>query len=172
MRARSSITGERSSNECLDDYEGGYVFLSKDWIIAFTRAVEEAKRSDEKFNSLTRGFTLTLKYIVVNLPGKLEKFYNDNKVVIFMHIVEGILKKLVIGPEAENMSADFTVESDYDVAKSLFSGDLNPGTAFTEQKIKVSPLANLYRDPSFTARAIITANAMLKIASKIPTVFV
>ncbi len=148
-----------------------YLFLSKEWIYALTRAIEEAKREDAEFGELTKGFTLTVKYVITGLPKELREMYGSDKVVVYIKLVEGVLKRLSIGPQAEETEADFTVESRYEVAKALFSGRLNLGSAFVGRKIEVSPLRKLYLNPKFAAKSVVTANAILKIAAKMPTRF-
>ncbi len=146
-----------------------YLFLSREWIIEATRAIEEAKRVDEEFRELARGFTLTVAYIVKNLPRRLRELYGSDVITILIKLEEGVLKKLEISPGQVKHDADFRVESDYEVAKKLFSGELSAGSAFVKKKISVGPISKLYMNPAFTARSLVTASKMLKIMARVPT---
>lgn len=150
----------------------GFVFLSRDWVYEVVRAIENAKAEDESFRSLTYGFSLSIAYVIRDVPQKLRDRYGRDEVVIFVELVEGFLRKLIVGAEIPaEKSVDFTIRSSYDVAKRIFLGELKPATAFVKRQVKVEPFMRLYRDPAFTAKSIVTANAILKIIKEVPTVF-
>ncbi len=146
------------------------LFLSKEWIYRATRLIEEAKRVDEDFRRKTRDFTLSVAYVVKDIPPILRDMYSSDEVYIYIELSEGRLKKLAINPR-EKVEPDFTVESQYEIARDIFSGKLSLGAAFVQRKIKVSPFMKLYANPAFTAKSLVTASAILKILSKIPTTY-
>ena len=148
----------------------GCLFLSKEWIYRATRLIEEAKSVDEDFKRKTRDFTLSVAYVVKDIPQILREMYSSETIRIYIELSEGKLKRLVINPE-EELKPDFTVESKYEIARDIFSGKLSLGAAFVQRKIKVSPFMKLYANPSFTAKSLVTASAILKILSKIPTTY-
>lgn len=51
------------------------------------------------------------------------------------------------------------------------AGVTRPAVAYIDHQIKVEPLKRVYARPKFTAKAIVTANAILKIARRVPTRF-
>jgi len=154
------------------DLSAGFVFLSKDWIHEVVRAIEKAKEEDESFRSLTCDFSLSLAYVIRDIPQRLRDRYGRDEVVIFVELVEGFLRKLMVGVELPaERDVDFTIKSSYGVAKRIFLGELKPATAFIRRKVKVEPFMRLYRDPAFTAKSIVIINAIMKIIKDIPTAF-
>lgn len=149
-----------------------HFFLSKEWVYKIVEAIENAKATDEKFRSLTYDFSLSVAYVITDLSPKLKEQYGSEQVVIFIELVEGSLKECLVGeslPEGEG--ADFTIKSRYEVSKKIFLGELNPAVAFIKRQVKVEPFMKLYKDPAFTAKSIITANAILEVIRKVPTLF-
>jgi putative sterol carrier protein len=149
-----------------------FIFLSKDWVHKIVQAIEKAKAEDKDFRSLTYDFSLSIAYIITELPESLSRRYGRDEIAIFIELEEGFLRKLIVDAEIPaDRSVDFTIKSSYDVAKKIFLGELKPATAFIKRKVKVKPFMKLYRDPAFTAKSIITINAILKIIKEVPTVF-
>jgi len=149
-----------------------HVFLSKNWVHNVVKAIERAKAEDEGFRSLTYGFSLSLAYVITELPETLKDRYGGDEAVIFIELEDGFLRKLIVDKEVPtDKKADFTVRSSYEVAKKIFLGELKPATAFVKRKVKVRPFMKLYQDPAFTAKSIIAINAMLKIIKDVPTIF-
>lgn len=97
--------------------------------------------------------------------------YGSDEISVYIELIEGELKKLVINTETKGWKADFKVESNYEIAKQIFCGKLSIGSAFVHRKVKISPIMKLYANPAFTAKSLVTANKILKILSKIPTRF-
>ncbi|PUA31593.1 MAG: hypothetical protein B9J98_05875 [Candidatus Terraquivivens tikiterensis] len=69
----------------------------------------------------------------------------------------------------EGASPDYTVESTYDVAKRIFSGELSPGTASVSRLVKVKPLTRVYSNPAFTAKSLVLFAALLRVIRDVPT---
>lgn len=149
----------------------GYVFLSPEWIYEVTRVVQAARRTDENFRKLASRFSLSLTYLVTDIPQGLQERYGGSQSVVFVQLEKGTVRKLWIGTEPPMETVDFTVTTNYDVAKQIFLGELNPATSFINRQLKVEPLAKVYKRPRFTAKSIVTGNAILKIARQVPTLF-
>jgi putative sterol carrier protein len=170
----STLTQETTSQQLPEKEEPSakHVFLSKNWVHNVVKAIEKAKAEDESFRSLTYGFSLTLAYVITDLPENLRSSYGSDKAAIFIELEDGFLKKLIIDKDVPtDKNIDFTVKSSYEIAKKMFLGELKPATAFIKRKVKIKPFMKLYRDPAFTAKSIITINAILKIIKDVPTIF-
>jgi putative sterol carrier protein len=171
---KNSILNQKITNQLLEKGEppARQVFLSKNWIHNVVRAIEKAKAEDKSFRSLTYGFSLSLAYVITDLPEELRSRYGGNEAAIFIELEDGFLRKLIVNKEIPaDKSVDFTVKSSYEVAKKIFLGELKPATAFIKRKVKIKPFMKLYQDPAFTAKSIIAINAMLKIIKGVPTIF-
>ncbi|MBI2304680.1 MAG: hypothetical protein HYU86_08055 [Chloroflexi bacterium] len=149
----------------------GYQFLSPEWVREVTKVVQGARSTDKDFGKLAQGFSLTLVYLITELPKALGELHNGQQLVVLVQLDKGMVKKLWLGPELPSDKYDFMISSWYSVAKRIFLGKINPATAFIDRKIVVEPLKRVYQRPRFTAKAIVTGNAMLKIARQVPTVF-
>lgn len=149
--------------------EEALLFLSPEWLHEVTRVVQGARSTDEKFRKLAEGFSVTLLYQVAELPLKLRVIHNGPKIAVLVQLARGTVRKLVIGNEPPEDKTDFTVSSNYSVVKNIFCGETNPAVAYIDHQIQVEPLSRVYKSPRFTAKAIVTANAILKIARKIQT---
>jgi putative sterol carrier protein len=152
--------------------ENKLIFLSQEWIREVTKAVQAARVSDEEFRRMTSNFTLNLLYKISGLPAGLRQLYSGKDgICFFIKLEKGGVRKLQIGTEVPNEKIDFTVSSNYDVAKRIFTGELNLATAFFNHQFKVEPQSRLYRNPRFAARAIVVGNRIFKIARQVPTHF-
>lgn len=148
-----------------------YVFLSPEWVHEVTRVVQAARRMDENFRKLASRFSLSLTYLVTDIPQGLRECYGGSQSVVFVQLERGTVRKLWIGTELPAEKPDFTVATNYDVAKQIFLGQLNPATSFINRQLKVEPLSRVYQRPRFAAKSIVTGNAILKIARQVPTLF-
>lgn len=147
------------------------LFLSPDWVHEVTRVVQSARSTDENFRKLAESFSVVLLYQVSDLPLKLAEIHCGSSLAILVQLDKGTVRKLLLGADPSCNKSDFTVSSNYSVVKNIFCGDINPAVAYIDHQIKVEPLRRVYARPRFTAKAIVTANAILKIARRIPTVF-
>jgi putative sterol carrier protein len=148
-------------------------FLSPEWIHKVTAVIQGTRSKDENFRKLTSGYSLNLAYVLTDLPLKLRELYsNNNQAVLFVQLDKGRVKKLEIGTELPKEKTDFTITSTYNVVKQIFAGELNPASTFISGQLKVEPLSRVYSRPRFTAKSIVAANAMLKLARQVPTGFV
>ena len=152
--------------------EEEYIFLSSEWVHEMTRVVQAARSTDKDFGELTRGFSLSLVYLISELPQELREMHDGSRLVILVQLDQGAVKKLWLGTEVPVKKKDFTVSSTYDLAKRIFLGEINPATAFIDRKIKVDPMRRVYLRPRFTAKAIVTGNKLIKIARQVPTSFI
>jgi putative sterol carrier protein len=147
-------------------------FLSEEWVRHVVATIERAKSTNESIKALASEFSLSVAYIINGLPKPLKELYNSDSVAIYIELNHGVIKRFVVGAEApKESSPDFTVESDYIIAKKIFLGEINPASAFIKRYIKVKPLMKLYMDPSFTAKSITIANMLRKAIETVPTVF-
>ncbi|MCL7387661.1 MAG: SCP2 sterol-binding domain-containing protein [Thaumarchaeota archaeon] len=152
--------------------ENKLIFLSQEWIHEVTKVVQAARIGDEEFKRMTSNFSLNLLYKISGLPAGLRQLYlGKDEICFFIKLEKGSVKKLQIGTNVPNEKIDFTVSSNYDVAKRIFTGELNLATAFFNQQFKVEPQSRLYRNPRFAARAIVVGNRIFKIARQVPTHF-
>ena len=147
-------------------------FLSEEWVRKVVAAIEHAKLEDEKIRKLASGFSLRVIYIVENLPETLRKKYGKDKVKIYVELDKGKTKRFMVGREVpRDGSPDFTVISDYEIAKKIFKEELTVASAFIKRYIRVKPLMHLYTNPSFTAKSLTTFNVLLRVMEKVPTRF-
>ncbi len=150
----------------------GYIFLTPDWIREVLRLVQAARRSNESFRRLARNFTLNLVYVIEKLPSQLRTYYQgSDQATIFVELEKGAVRRFRIGCELPAEKVDFTIFSDYKVAKQVFQGELTPGSSFINRLLRVEPLAAVYRKPKLTARAIVVGNLIVKFARRARTVF-
>jgi len=147
------------------------IFLSQEWIHEVTKVVQAARITDEEFRRMTSNFTLNLLYKISGLPAGLRQLYGKDEIYFFIKLEKGSVRKLQVGAEMPNEKIDFTVSSDYDVAKQIVTGELSLATAFFNRQFKVEPQRRLYRNPRFAARAIVVGNRIFKIAKQVPTHF-
>jgi putative sterol carrier protein len=152
---------------------GNHLFLSPEWVREEASVIQHARTTDKEWGERAREFSLDLVYMITGIPERLRKLYGgSDKIVVFVKLNEGTVKKLWTGTEVPNEEADFTVTSRYETAKKIFAGELNPATAFINREIKVEPMSRVYKDPKFTARSLVAGNQVLKIAKQLPTEFV
>lgn len=148
------------------------LFLSPEWVHEVTKVVQGNIAKDENLRKLASGYSLNLAYVFTELPFKLGELYsNEHQLVLFVQLDGGRVKKLCIRTELPEEKVDFTISSDYSVVNQIFQGKLNPATAFINRQLKVEPLSRVYRRPKFTAKSIVIANQLLKIAMRVPTRF-
>lgn len=148
------------------------LFLSPEWVHEITKVVQGNIAKDANLRKMTSGYSLNLAYVFKELPLKLvESYSNGQQLVLFVQLDEGRVKKLWIRTELPEEKVDFTISSDYSVVDQIFQGKLNPATAFINRQLKVEPMSRVYRRPKFTAKSIVIANQLLKIALQVPTRF-
>lgn len=150
----------------------GHLFLTPEWIREVLRLVQAARRNNESFRLLTRGFTLNVAYVVQSLPEQLRAFYGGaDQAVVFVQLEKGAVRRFEIGAHLPSQAVDFTISSDYRIAKRIFQGELTPGSSFINRLVHVEPLEKLSRRPKFAARAIVVGNLILKFARRAQTVY-
>lgn len=148
------------------------LFLSPEWVHEITKVVQGNIARDANLRKITSGYSLNLAYVFTELPLKLGELYsNGQQLVLFVQLDEGRVRKLWIRTEVPQEKVDFTISSDYSVVNQIFQGKLNPATAFINRQLKVEPMSRVYRRPKFTAKSIVIANQLLKIALQVPTRF-
>ncbi len=148
------------------------LFLSPEWVHEITKVVQGSIARDENLKKMTSGYSLNLAYVFKELPLKLGELYsNGQQLVLFVQLDGGKVKRLWIRTELPEEKVDFTISSDYSVVNQIFRGKLNPATAFINRQLKVEPMSRVYRRPKFTAKSIVIANQLLKIAMQVPTRF-
>jgi len=146
------------------------VFLTKEWVKRVVAAIEHAKLTDEEVRSLASDFSLSVAYIINDLPEKLGEQYGRK--VVYVELNHGTTTCFTVGTDIPaGKKPDYVVESSYGVAKSIFQGELNPGTAFVKRLVKVRPLMKLYTNPAFTAKSLVTFNLLLNVMRNISTVY-
>jgi len=148
-----------------------YLFLSPEWVHEAVRVIQATRSGDQSFQEMTRDFNLNLVYQITDLPYRLREIHGGAQLVISIQLDKGMVKKLQLGTEMPEGKRDFTVTTNYTAAQQMFLGETNPATAFIDREIKVEPLRRVYQRPRFTAKAIVTANALLKIARSMPTIY-
>lgn len=178
MRAGKKRVGKPYASENRDPDCGPkgvdeFVFLSPEWIREVLRLVQCARRHNESFRRLAREFSLKLAYVVTDLPKELQRYYDgSSQLVIFVQLDKGTVRRFEVRPELPGEECDFTVYTEYGVAKRIFQGDLTPGSSFINRLVRVEPLSKVYRRPKFAARSIVVGNLILKFARRARTVFV
>jgi len=151
--------------------EEGYLFLSPEWVHEVARTIQGARSADKDLGKLAQDFSLTLVYVVTELPQSLRELHGGHQMVVLVQLDKGTVRRLWLGTEVPEEKHDFLVSSSYSLARQIYLGEANPATAFIDRQFKVEPLSRVYRSPRFTARAIVTGNAMLKIGRRVATVF-
>jgi putative sterol carrier protein len=148
------------------------LFLSPKWVHEATKVVQGSIAKDKNLKKLTSDYNLDLAYVFTGLPVGLSELYsNKQQLVLFVQLDRGRVKKLQIRTEAPDTKVDFTIFSEYSIVSQIFQGKLNPATAFVNRQLKVEPLSRVYRRPKFTAKSIVVANQLFKIAMQVPTKF-
>ncbi len=148
------------------------LFLSPEWVHEVTKVVQGSIARDANLRKMTSGYSLNLAYVFTELPLKLKELYsNGQQLVLFVQLDGGRVKKLWIRTELPEEKVDFTISSDYSVVNQIFQGKLNAAAAFINRQLKVEPMSRVYRRPKFTAKSIVIANQLLKIAMQVPTWF-
>ncbi len=151
----------------------GQLFLSPPWIREVVKTVQTVRRGDSYLKQLTTGFTLRVAYRINGIPRELSKHYGGgNRAVIQVQLQKGMPRDIRIGAECSDGKVDFTVTIDYQVARQLFQGELGPATAFLNQRFQVEPRHKLYLRPQLAAKSIVAGNVILRIARRVPTVFI
>lgn len=89
-------------------------------------AANEALQSDEDVAKAAKGHDIALQVVTHDFPGEGEK-------KSFIRIDQG---KILVG-SGEVEDPDVTISQNYETAKLLDQGELNPQVAFMEGKIKV-----------------------------------
>jgi putative sterol carrier protein len=148
-----------------------YLFLSPEWVHQATRAIQAARSTDKNFGKLAQSFSMSLIYVVTELPQCLREVHGGPQLVVLVQLDKGTVRRLWLGTDVPGDKHDFIVSSSYSLAKQIFCGEGNPATAFIDRKFKVEPMSRVYQRPRFTAKAIVTGNAMLKVARRVATVF-
>jgi putative sterol carrier protein len=148
-----------------------YLFLSPEWVHEVTRVVQSARTTDKDFGKLAQSFSVSLVYFITELPSVLREQYKGSQLTVLVQLDKGTVKKLCLGTEVPQGKNDFIVSSSYGVARQIFQGQANPATVFIDRRIKVEPMRRVYQRPRFTAKAIVTGNALLKIARRVLTVY-
>lgn len=151
--------------------EERYLFLSPEWVHEAVKMIQAERSTDRDFAKQTRDFSLRLIYVVTELPDKLRSNDSGPRLVVMIELERGVVRDLWVGTDIPDGKSDFTVTTSYETAKQMFLGKANPATTFVDGNIKVEPLRRVYQRPRFTARAIVTANAMLRIARRLATDF-
>lgn len=147
----------------------GKRFLSEEWINEAVRLIEEAKIFDETVRSLSSELSLSVAYIIRDLPDRLKKDYG-NILTIYVELDRGTTKKFAIHKgSSENILADYIVESTYDIAKKIFSGEMNPGLAFFSKLVKIKSASKIHLNLVFITKSLILFSALLRYIRKIPT---
>ncbi len=150
---------------------GSYLFLSQEWIHEVARTIQTTRQTDEQFGKLAEGFSIGLMYVITEPPPILKERYKGSRLTFFVRLEKGVVRKLEIGTEPPLEKKDFTLTSTYEVAKQFYLGERNPANSYISGQLKIEPLSRVYRNPAFTAKAIVTGNMMLKIARQVPTEF-
>jgi len=150
-----------------------YLFLSLEWIKKAVAAIEHAKATDKNIMSQASEFSLSIAYTIEKLPQKLKELYDSEKVTVCIELDQGKLNHFTIETEMpRGKKPDFTVTSDYDIAKKNFQGELNPISTFMKRRVKIEPWKKLYLNPRFSAKSLSTINILLKvIREEVPTFF-
>lgn len=144
-------------------------FLSDGWVRKAVIAIERAKSTNPEIMSLASEFSLSVAYVIKNLPDRLREAFGKS-LTIYVELDRGVTKRFAVTKEVpEGASPDYTVESTYDVAKRIFSGELSPGTAFVSRLVKVKPLTKVYSNPAFTAKSLVLFAALLRVIRDVPT---
>lgn len=60
------------------------LFLSDEWVRKAVGLIEKAKASDEDVRNLTSEFSLSVAYVIDQLPEGLKRIYGGDKVAIYI----------------------------------------------------------------------------------------
>jgi putative sterol carrier protein len=145
-----------------------YMFLSPEWIREAVRTIQSARARDEEFRKLTSDYSLSVAYIIKDIPSRLKEQYSNERIVLFIRLDEGVVRELKILNEPP-IGADFTITSTYSTVKQIFSGQLSLASAFMNRQVRVEPFDVIYRRPRFAAKSLIVGNMIIKLISQIPT---
>lgn len=146
------------------------LFLSPEWVHQAAAAAQTARQTDTEFAEMVSGFNLSLLYVITELPKELKNSHGD-RLPIFVRLEKGGVRQLQIGADVPKEKIDFTVTSRYSVAKQIYTGQINVGTAFVNRLLELEPMSKVYEDPKFTATSIVAGNRLIKIIGQIPTAF-
>ncbi len=150
-----------------------HAFLSPEWIRAVIQAVEVAGRTDPYFRNLTGDLSFSLIYTVRDIPGVLRKQHDGrDEVEIFVELQRGIVRKSLVGGDLSGQRIHLRLMSDYQIARKLFVGKGSLLTSFLRGKLKVEPVESFHRWPQLATKSVLAAGAFLRLARKVPTVFV
>ncbi|MCL7388605.1 MAG: hypothetical protein LZ167_01260 [Thaumarchaeota archaeon] len=149
--------------------EEKFILFSPEWIHEAIKTVQGARSKDMEFRKLTSGYSLSLAYIITDLPPKLRDLYGNDQITLFIRLDKGMVRDFKVLTEKPIEKTDFTITSTYPIAKQIFLGQLSIAAAFIDRQIKVEPLDVMYRKPRFTAKSIIVANKIVKLCQQIPT---
>ncbi|MFX1466612.1 MAG: hypothetical protein ACFFA5_09085 [Promethearchaeota archaeon] len=153
-------------------FTNGYLFLSKLWIDKIVSAIEDARAIDPELMAKTSEFSLSVAYIVENLPQKIRELYESDKVVIYVEMDKGNLKQFNVSKEVPSEKVlDFIVTARYEIAKKNFQGELNLLSTFIKRLIKVSPWRKISTNPTFTIKSLSTMIELMKVMREVPTIF-
>lgn len=151
-------------------FTNGSLFLSKAWMDKIVSAIEDARAIDPELMAKTSEFSLSVAYVVENLPQKLKDLYKSDKVVIYVEMEKGNLKQFNVGKEMPNEKfTDFIVTTNYEIAKKNFQGELNLLSTFIKRLVKVSPWRKISMNPTFTIKSLATMLALMKVMREVPT---
>jgi hypothetical protein len=150
----------------------GYVFLSPEWVDEVTRVVQFARKNNQYFRNLAAGFSLSLAYLVHGIPRELgDRYRGGSQAAIFVQLDKGTVRRIQVGRDLPEEKVDILVASNYRVARKILQGKSSPSISFANRQLKVQRVARVFQRPAFTARSIVAANMIVKMARKVPTVF-
>jgi len=153
-------------------FTNGSLFLSKEWMDKIVSAIEDARAIDPELMAKTSEFSLSVAYVVENLPEKLKDLYKSDKVVIYVEMEKGNLKQFNVGTEMPNEKfTDFFVTTKYEIARKNFQGELNLLSTFIKRLVKVSPWRKISMNPMFTIKSLATMIALMKVMREVPTIY-
>jgi len=147
------------------------LFLSPEWVHQAAAAAQTARQTDREFAEMVSVFNLSLLYVITELPQELRNSENGDRLPIFVRLEKGGVRQLQIGADVPKEKIDFTVTSRYSVAKQIYTGQINVGTAFVNRMLDLEPMSKVYEDTKFTATSIVAGNRLIKIIRQIPTSF-
>jgi hypothetical protein len=142
-----------------------HLFLSLEWMARIVAIIE----GDPKIRSKTSEFNLRIVYIVENLPQKLKELYDGDSVSIFAELDQGDISFTVEKEVPSEETVDFTVTTDYEIAKKNFQGELDILATFVKRLIKIRPWYKISLNPVFTVKALSTVITILKATRDLPT---
>ena len=153
-------------------FSNGSLFLSKVWIEKIINAIEDARALDPELMAKTSEFSLSVAYVIENLPQKLRDLYENEKVVIYVEMDKGNLTQFNVSKKMPSEKlTDFIVTAKYEIAKKNFLGELNLLSTFIKRLVKVSPWRKISTNPTFTIKSLSTMIEVLKVMRTVPTVY-